>query len=120
MTHFESRQLAMVKPAYKAIVQRSPSKPVIAFVPSRKIARHVAMDFLNMARNENNSFRFIHIKESDLLPRLRNINNDLLKKTLKHGIAFYHKRMTMREKMSIESLFKANAIQIVIAEQSTC
>eukprot|EP01083_Nonionella_stella_P140495 430948_1 len=120
INHYESRQLAMVKPAYMAITHRSPHKPVLVFVPSRKMARRVAIDFMNMAAAEDKPHRFIPVKESELAPYLKPIRTDILKTTLKCGIGFYHQRMTTAEKSSVSKLFRAGAVQVLVAEAATC
>jgi len=51
----------MVKPAYMSIIHRSADKPVIVFVPSRKIARRVSVDLMNMAAAEDRPNRSLGV-----------------------------------------------------------
>jgi pre-mRNA-splicing helicase BRR2 len=117
---FNSRQLAMVKPTYMNIVQHSPTKPALVFVPSRIQARSVALDILTYAASEGDDKRFLHVDAADLEPHLKHITNKTLQQTLVNGVGFYHAGMTDKEKLVVERLFNMGAIQVVVAEYALC
>ncbi len=48
INHFPSLMIAMSKPAYLAIKEYSPTKPVVIFVPSRRQCRLTVHDLLTM------------------------------------------------------------------------
>lgn len=120
ITHFESRVLAMAKPAYQQIKHLSPDKPVIIFVPSRKTAQSVAGDLLVFAASEKATSRFLHADPAELAPHLKHIKNRSLHEALLGGVAFYHKGLTEREKVIVTKLFSVGAIQVLVSEYDLC
>ena len=68
--HFPSLMIAMSKPAYLAIREMSPTKPVILFVPSRKQCGLTANDLLLHCLADGAENRFLNIEEADLQPHL--------------------------------------------------
>jgi pre-mRNA-splicing helicase BRR2 len=68
MTHNASRLIAMAKPVYQAINRHSPVRPVIVFVPSRKLSRMTAIDILTFAAAEQKQDRFLHIATTEIEP----------------------------------------------------
>jgi len=117
---FTARQLAMVKPAFQAILRHSPKKPVIVFVPSRKQCTRVAADFVTMAANDVNPDRFLHVEAEDLAPDMQHVQNKTLRTALLSGIGFYHAGMTATEKAVVNKFFQAGATQVLVAEYSEC
>jgi pre-mRNA-splicing helicase BRR2 len=115
--HFPSLMIAMSKPAYLSIVEHSPTKPVIIFVPSRRQCRLTANDILVHCGADDNANRFLNIEEADLQPHLDHINDKGLVETLKHGVGYYHEALNKQDKRIVERLFQAGAIQILIASR---
>lgn len=58
------------------------------------------------------TFRFVHVNEDVLMPLIKDIHTKFLKTLLLAGIAFYHSRLTEKEKKVIKMLFDAGAIQV--------
>lgn len=112
---FSSRQAAMVRPLLYAVSHHAEKKPVIVFVPSRKISRSVALDLIVHARAEGRAKRFLHIPEADLAPFLERIESRALRDSLAEGVAFYHEALTEDERRVIDRLFDAGAIQVIVA-----
>lgn len=109
--------IAMSKPAYLAIVEYSPTKPVIIFVPSRRQCRLTVDDLLTHCAADDNNDRFLNIEEADLQPHLDHIMDRSLVETLKHGIGFYHEALDKQDKRIVERLFQSGAIQVLIASK---
>ena len=107
--------IAMSKPAYFAIVDYSPTRPVIIFVPSRRQCRLTVDDLLIHCAVDDNSNRFLNIEEADLEPHLDHINDRSLVEPLKHGIGYYHEALTKQDKQIVERLFQSGAIQVLVA-----
>lgn len=115
--HFPSLMIAMAKPAYLAIVEHSPNKPVIAFVPSRKQCQSTVDDILTYCAADGNEDRFLNIELADLQPHLDHITDKGLVDCLKHGIGFYHEALSKQDKKIVERLFEAGAIQVLVASK---
>ena len=56
--HFPSLMIAMSKPAYLAILEYSPTKPVLVFVPSRRQCRLTVDDLLTHCAADDEPDRF--------------------------------------------------------------
>ncbi|KII91381.1 hypothetical protein PLICRDRAFT_135522 [Plicaturopsis crispa FD-325 SS-3] len=117
--HFPSLMIAMSKPAYLAILEYSPTKPVIIFVPSRRQCRLTVDDLLTHCSADDKADRFLNIEEADLQPHLDHINDRGLVETLKHGIGYYHEALDKQDKRIVERLFQSGAIQVLIASKDT-
>ena len=94
--------IAMSKPAYLAIVEYAPTKPVIIFVSSRKQC-HLTVDDL-----------LVHCVADEQPDR---ISNKHLVESLKHGIGYYHEAMDKQDKRVMEYLFESGAIQVLVASK---
>jgi pre-mRNA-splicing helicase BRR2 len=115
--HFPSLMIAMAKPAFSAILQYAPTKPVIAFVPSRRQCRLTATDILTYCTADGNEDRFLNIEEATLAPFLERISDQGLVDSLKHGIGYYHEALSKQDKRVVERLFESGAIQLLIASK---
>lgn len=107
----------MSKPAYLAIMEYAPTKPVIIFVPSRRQCRLTADDILTHCGADDAADRFLNIEMADLQPHLDHLTDQGLVETLKHGIGYYHEALSKQDKRIVERLFQAGAIQILIASR---
>ncbi|KAL5507360.1 BRR2 [Sanghuangporus vaninii] len=115
--HFPSLMIAMSKPAYLAISEYSPVKPVIIFVPSRKQCAMTASDVLLHALADRSEDRFLNIEEADLQPHLDHVTDQSLAENLRHGVGIYHEALNRQDKRIVERLFQAGAIQVVVASR---
>lgn len=59
--HFESRLLAMTKPAFSQILHQAARRPVLVFAPDRKQARRIAADLCMLAAAED-TVRFVCVR----------------------------------------------------------
>ncbi|EPQ53751.1 Sec63-domain-containing protein [Gloeophyllum trabeum ATCC 11539] len=117
--HFPSLMIAMAKPAYLSVMEYSPNKPVIIFVPSRRQCRLTADDILTHCGADQDENRFLHVEEADLQPHLDHVSDQGLVETLKHGIGYYHEALSKQDKRIVERLFQSGAIQVLIASKDT-
>ncbi|EAU82983.1 DNA polymerase theta/eta [Coprinopsis cinerea okayama7 len=117
--HFPSLMIAMSKPAYLAICEYSPSKPVIIFVPSRRQCRLTVDDILTHCAADDKPDRFLNIELEDLQPHLDHLHDKGLAETLKHGIGYFHEALHKQDKRIVQRLFESGAIQVLIASKDT-
>ncbi|KAH7882250.1 putative RNA helicase [Phlebopus sp. FC_14] len=117
--HYPSLMIAMSKPAYLAIVEYAPTKPVIVFVSSRRQCRLTVDDLLLHCAADDKPDRFLNIEEADLQPHLDHINDKGLVECLKHGIGYYHEALDKQDKRIVERLFQSGAIQVLVASKDT-
>lgn len=117
--HFPSLMIQMAKPTYLAIVEHAGTRPTIVFVPSRKQCRLSAMDILSYCRGDQDELRFLNMDTEDLTPHLARVTDEDLKETLEYGIGFYHEGMSKQDKQVVERLYRAGAIQVVVASKDT-
>jgi pre-mRNA-splicing helicase BRR2 len=115
--HFPSLMIAMSKPAYLAIIEYSPTKPVIVFVPSRRQCRLTVDDLLIHCGADDKPDRFLNIELEDLQPHLDHIRDPSLVETLKHGIGYFHEALDKQDKRIVQRLFESGAIQVLVASK---
>ena len=109
--------IAMSKPAYLAICEYSPAKPVIIFVPSRKQCRLTVDDLLIHCAADENPDRFLNVELSELEVHLDHLRDEGLKETLKHGIGYYHEALDAQDKRIVQRLFESGAVQVLVASK---
>ncbi|KAF7363545.1 U5 small nuclear ribonucleoprotein helicase [Mycena sanguinolenta] len=116
--HFPSLMIAMSKPAYLAIVEYSPTKPVIVFVPSRRQCRMTVDDLLVHCAADDKPDRFLNVEDSSVLePHFENITDKELVECLKHGIGYYHEALNKQDKRIVQRLFESGAVQVLVASK---
>ncbi|KIX02460.1 uncharacterized protein Z518_08401 [Rhinocladiella mackenziei CBS 650.93] len=118
--HFPSLMMAMARPAYQSILQLSPDKPVICFVPGRKQVRATALDILSACIMDDDDERFLHTNVEELAPFLERIHERALAGSLTHGIGYYHEALSTSDKRIVSHLFRIGAIQVMLASRDVC
>ncbi|KAJ6106764.1 hypothetical protein N7512_010281 [Penicillium capsulatum] len=118
--HFPSLMLAMSRPAYQSILQLSPDKPALIFVPSRKQTRSTAMDLLAACGMDDNEDRFLNADVEELAPLLNRVQEQTLATSLSHGIGYYHEALSSTDKRIVTHLFSIGAIQVLLASREVC
>ncbi|KAJ6161923.1 hypothetical protein N7485_010153 [Penicillium canescens] len=104
--HFPSLMLAMARPAYQSILQLSPDKPALVFVPSRKQVRATAMDLLSACAIDDNEDRFLNADVEELAPFLAvSMSRPLPRRFLTRIVSH---------------LFSIGAIQVMLASRDVC
>ena len=112
----ESRMESMIRPAYSTIVQRDAQ--TIMFVPSWKVARMATLDLLSYAAAEGKEKHFLRCSEDDLLDYFKLIPDKALCHSLSCGIAYVHEGLSNEIQATIQGLFRAGAIQVMIVTAS--
>lgn len=118
--HFPSLMLAMAKPAYLSILQLSPDKPALIFVPSRKQARSSALDLFTACVASENEDRFLHADIDEIAPLLDRIEEKALAESISHGIGYYHEALSTSDKRIVSHLYKIGALQVMLASRDVC
>ncbi|OBT71654.1 hypothetical protein VF21_10590 [Pseudogymnoascus sp. 05NY08] len=118
--HFPSLMLAMAKPTYLSILQISPDKPAIVFVPNRKQARNTTRDLLTACVANDDEDRFLHANSEQLKPLLERIHEEALAEALSHGIGYYHEALSTSDKRIVKHLYDNGAIQVLVASRDVC
>jgi pre-mRNA-splicing helicase BRR2 len=118
--HFPSLMLAMAKPTYLSILQMSPDKPALVFVPTRKQARATTRDLLLACVASDNEDRFLHADVEQMRPLLERICEEALAEALSHGIGYYHEALSSGDKRIVKHLYDNGAIQVMVASRDVC
>lgn len=105
----------MNKPAFMAIKQHSPSKPVLIFVASRRQTRLTALDLIHLCGMELNPRRFMRMEESELQRILETVKDETLRLLLQFGMGLHHAGLVESDRQIAHKLFEAGKIQILIA-----
>ncbi|KAL8794276.1 MAG: hypothetical protein Q9195_003102 [Heterodermia aff. obscurata] len=118
--HFPSLMLAMVKPMYASILQMSPNKPVIIFVPNRKQTRATALDLLAACVADDEEDRFLHASIEDIAPILNAVHEGALADSMSHGIGYFHEALSTHDKRIVSHLYSRGALQVMVASRDVC
>jgi len=103
--HFPSLIIATSKPAYLAIKEHLPTKPVVIFTPSRRQCWLTVGDFLTHCAADKKPDLFLNIELEALQPNLDHVNDKGLVETLKHGIGHYRGALDKQDKRIVQQLF---------------
>ncbi|KAI4181858.1 MAG: hypothetical protein L6R41_006356 [Letrouitia leprolyta] len=118
--HFPSQMLAMAKPTYSSILQLSPDKPAMIFVPSRKQARSTALDLLAACIADDDEDRFLHTTVDEIGKLLSHVGESALAESISHGIGYYHEALSHNDKRIVSHLYSVGAIQVMVASRDVC
>ncbi|KAL8656143.1 MAG: hypothetical protein Q9210_000469 [Variospora velana] len=118
--HFPSLMLAMAKPTYSSVLQLSPDKPAIIFVPSRKQARATALDLLAACIADDDEDRFLHTTVDEMGKLLSHVSERALAESISHGIGYFHEALSYNDKRIVSHLYSVGAIQVMVASRDVC
>ncbi|AMD21955.1 HFR100Wp [Eremothecium sinecaudum] len=106
----------MNKPAFMAIMQHSPRKPVLIFVASRRQTRLTALDLIHLCGLEDNPRRFLNMDdEEELAYYVSQISDETLKMSIQFGIGLHHAGLPSQDREIVHNLFQKSKIQILVA-----
>lgn len=105
----------MNKPAFMAIKQHSPHKPVLIFVASRRQTRLTALDLIHLCGMESNPRRFLKMEDDELQNIILLVKDDTLKLSLQFGMGVHHAGLVQSDRDIAHKLFESGKIQILIA-----
>ena len=105
----------MNKPAYTAIRQYSPHKPVLVFVSSRRQTRLTAFGLINYAAFDD-PVQWLHMSSSEMQAIVEQVKDENLKQTLPFGVGIHHAGLCANDRMIVEKLFSQElAINILLS-----
>lgn len=105
----------MNKPAFMAIKQHSPTKPVLIFVASRRQTRLTALDLIHLCGMELNPRRFVNVDDTELAGILEQVKDETLRLSLQFGMGLHHAGLVESDRQIAHKLFELGKIQILIA-----
>eukprot|EP00939_MAST-03C_sp_MAST-3C-sp1_P002064 g2064.t1 len=113
--HYCPRMATMNRPAFAAIKQHSPTKPVLVFVASRRQTRLTALDLIALAAADDNPRQFVRRDASALVEAAADRCKDsALKQCLAFGVGLHHAGLTMGDRKIVEEAFLDRRIQILV------
>jgi pre-mRNA-splicing helicase BRR2 len=102
VANFEARMQAMTKPTYTAITQHAKNgKSVIVFVPTRKYVRLTAEDLIAYSGADSGEKPFLLKSIEDLELLINNINDEMLKGTLREGVGYLHEGLNHHDHITL-------------------
>ncbi len=110
--HYCPRMATMNKPAFQAVRQHSPEKPVLIFVASRRQTRLTANDLVAYLAAEENPKMWLHMDESDMERVTMGVKDQSLKLFLAFGIGMHHAGLVEKDRKIVEELFVNQKIQV--------
>lgn len=122
ITNFEARMQAMTKPTFTAIVQHAKNeKPALVFVPSRKYVRLTAVDLMTYSSMDSDQkSAFLLWPAEEVEPFIDNIQEEMLKATLRHGVGYLHEGLNKTDQEVVSALFEAGKIKVCVMSSSMC
>ncbi|KAK1409041.1 hypothetical protein QVD17_41306 [Tagetes erecta] len=129
IANFEARMQAMSKRTYTAILQHAKNKkPAIVFVPTRKHTRFTAVDLMTYAiaeskySSDTNVAKPLFLLKSvnELDPFIDQIQEPMLKETLKYGVGYLHEGLTANDQNVVKTLFETGCIQVCVTSGTMC
>jgi activating signal cointegrator complex subunit 3 len=113
--HYCPRMASMNKPCFAAIKQKSPTKPVIIFVGSRRQTRLTALDLISYAAGDGDPKIFLHCNDDYIEALAEGIQDESLRHTITFGIGLHHAGLSSADRDIVEKLFLERKIQVLLA-----
>lgn len=112
--HYCPRMATMNKPTYAAILEHSPTKPVLVFVSSRRQTRLTALDLISYCAADENPKSFLHFPEEEAMNIASTIRDSALRDTLVFGVGIHHAGLDDHDRKVVEELFVSGKIQVLV------
>ncbi|KAG8346984.1 putative DEAD/DEAH box RNA helicase [Trypanosoma vivax] len=109
------RMATMNKPVYNAICEKSPNKPVIVFVSSRRQTRLTAMAIISFLLMEQNTAKFVRMDVEEVTELVEKISDPYVKHCLQFGVGIHHAGLLQSDRTIVESAFASGKLQILVA-----
>jgi activating signal cointegrator complex subunit 3 len=113
--HYVPRMASMNKPAYAAIQEFSPIKPVLIFVSSRRQTRLTAMDLISYAAGDESPSLFLGCDHAYMEAMAQTASDEALRHTLVYGIGLHHAGLSPSDRELVETLYLQGYIQVLVA-----
>uniref|UniRef100_A0A7S1KPB1 RNA helicase n=1 Tax=Percolomonas cosmopolitus TaxID=63605 RepID=A0A7S1KPB1_9EUKA len=117
--NYQGRILSMYKSTYAALKDNASNNSVV-FVGSAQSARTMAVEFASSVSSELNPRLFLHISEEELEESTQDIENSVLRHTLKYGVGFIFEGMAAEDRAIVEGLYNAKAFSIMVCHYKLC
>jgi activating signal cointegrator complex subunit 3 len=110
------RMATMNKPAYAAIMEHSPKKPVLIFVSSRRQTRLTALDLISYcaAADDEESRQFLHMSNDEAENISSTLTDQALQDCIVFGIGIHHAGLSDHDRKTSEQLFCNGKIQVLV------
>lgn len=107
----------LARPVFGAIQRHveERSKSVLIFVPSRKMARSLALEIVGMAVQGGKEDRFVHDLDYNAEKQLKKVTMSSLKDCMGFGVGFIHEDMQRSDKKIVEELYERGILQVLVA-----
>jgi activating signal cointegrator complex subunit 3 len=112
--HYCPRMATMNKPTYAAILEHSPVKPALVFVSSRRQTRLTALDLISYCASDDNPKKFLKMPEEDIIAIASTLKDSALRDTIVFGIGIHHAGLDNHDRNTVEELFTAAKIQVLV------
>ncbi|PWU96857.1 putative ATP-dependent RNA helicase [Trypanosoma cruzi] len=106
---------AMNKPMYNAICEKSPNKPVIVFVSSRRQTRLTAMALIGFLLMEQNTAKFVRMDVDEVTALTEKVSDPYVKHCMQFGVGIHHAGLLGEDRTVVENAFLAGKLQILVA-----
>ena len=112
--HYCPRMSRMNKPTYEAIVEKSPTKPVLVFVSSRRQTRLTSMALINHMLQEGKNTLFLRMNSNELRAAVGRAQDSYLQHGLQFGVGMHHAGLLESDRILVEMLFRSGKLQILV------
>lgn len=109
------RMATMNKPTYNAICEKSPDKPVIVFVSSRRQTRLTAMALIGFLLAEGNTSKWVNMTVEEVETNTAKLEDPSVKHCVQFGVGIHHGGLLVGDRTIVEKLFLSGKIQVLIA-----
>ncbi|KAI0567446.1 pre-mRNA-splicing helicase BRR2 [Gracilaria domingensis] len=116
-----TRALSLAKPVFTSIQKYVGvnMRPTIVFVASRRMARSLALELVELTALGGDSHRFGNLISvpNTMLEQIKTIS---LRRALSHGVAFLHGGLDQKEQASVQQLFAEKRCSVLVATSALC
>lgn len=92
----------------------APSGSVVVFVPSRRLARTLALELVALVAGDKTLRRFVGADPEALEPYLEQVQVQALRDSLAFGVGYLHEALAPTDRAAVEDLHRTKAIQVVV------
>eukprot|EP00796_Vickermania_ingenoplastis_P004309 gene4310-3124_t len=109
------RMATMNKPTYNAICEKSPNKPVIVFVSSRRQTRLTGMALIGFLLMEGDTSKWVNMTVEELETNTTKLDDPYVKHCIQFGVGIHHAGLLEGDRTIVEKLFLSGKIQVLVA-----